>query len=358
MPLSNEDIQEVLVRYEREYDRYAKLTEYVYERCLRIVDMTGVRATVQRRTKASQSLRNKLLRIQRRVPADPRFRSVEDVFNNMSDLAAVRISPYLEADRTKLVSKLQEAFEFGSGDEQHPNPDEKSKFGRALHYRAIHCQVLIKGEDLVGANANLARTSCEIQVCSMLAHVWNEIEHDLGYKPATGGLSERELDCLDALGQLVRAGDVLIKTLLDANQERVAAIETPFNSHHDFATRMQVHFPAATNFHDHAAQLFDVLLDFGLDSPSKIREALLSQGYQARAEKLLSELSAHIKNVGTTVLDVESATSDQLAVLLLDKKLDELLERYPTGRGMGRPMRLVSMAKRFDSMRKGSGTSD
>jgi ppGpp synthetase/RelA/SpoT-type nucleotidyltranferase len=353
MPLAIEDIQNAVLRYEREYDRYAKLAEVVYERCLRIVDESGVRATVQRRTKKPQSLRKKLLRIQRKTPVDARFATVDDVFENMGDLSAVRVSAYLESDRTQVVEELGRAFVFAASTPDHPNPDYKNKQDRAKHYRAVHCQVLLKIEDLQGSNSNLDGTSCEIQVCSMLAHVWNEIEHDLGYKPETGDLSEREVDCLDALGQLVRAGDVVIKTLLDANRERVAASETPFGNQFDFMARMQRQFPKATDFHVHAAQLFDVLLEFGLDSPSKIRETLLGDGddYQARAEELTERLKAYIDSISDRVVDVEKTTSDQLAMLLLDKKLRELLALYPAGRGMGRPMRLVSLAKRFEAMK-------
>ena len=270
----------------------------------------------------------------------------------MGDLAAVRVGTYLESDRATVVEELKRAFEFLPGTDDHPNLDEKNKNGRAQHYRAIHCQVQLKGEDASNPkNSNVTTTSCEIQVCSMLAHVWNEIEHDLGYKPETGDLSEREKSCLEALGQLARAGDELIKTLLDANRERVAETDTRFGSQFDFMARMQKQFPEATDFHVHAAQLYDVLLQLDLDSPTKIRDAILENGYQQRAEDLLTQLQAHIAGAGDEVVSVEPATSDQLVVLLLDKKLDEVLKLYPTGQGKGRPRRIVSLAKRFEAMK-------
>src|ERR1700736_2058535 len=105
MPLTNDNIRDAVLRYEREYDRYSKLADVVYERCLRIVDESGVRATVQRRTKKPQSLRKKLLRIQRKTPADPRFSTIDDVFANMGDLSAVRVGPYLESDRALIVEE-------------------------------------------------------------------------------------------------------------------------------------------------------------------------------------------------------------------------------------------------------------
>lgn len=353
MGMTSNDIQNAVLRYERELDRYTKLADLVYERCLRLVDEIGIRATVQRRAKSPQSLRKKLLRIERQDPPDGRFTTLDDVFANMSDLAAVRVATYLESDRSRIVAELRRVFEFAPGRDGHPNPDDKSRNDRAKHYRAVHCQVLLKPEDSAGRNANLAGTSCEIQVCSMLAHVWNEIEHDLGYKPETGKLSERELDCLDALGQLIRAGDVIIKTLLDANLERVAASETRFGNSFDFTARMQKHFPEADDFGSHAAQLFDVLLEMGLDSPKKVRDALLDESgsYQSRAMELIANLQHYLQRMNDDVVTIGPQTSDQLAVLLLEKRADDLISRYPAGRGMGRPMRLVSLAKRFKEMR-------
>jgi ppGpp synthetase/RelA/SpoT-type nucleotidyltranferase len=360
MPLSNEAIQDAVERYEREHDRYVKLAEVVYERCLQIVEEKGLRATVQRRTKKPSSLRKKLLKISRKNPPDPRFDTLEGVFVNMGDLAAVRVGTYLESDRATVVEELKRAFEFLPGTAEHQNPDVKNKSGRAQHYRAIHCQVQLKGEDAANPkNTNITTTSCEIQVCSMLAHVWNEIEHDLGYKPETADLSEREKSCLEALGQLARAGDELIKTLLDANRERVAEADTRFGSQFDFMARMQKFFSAATNFHEHAAQLYDVLLQLDLDSPTKIKDALLlDNDYQQRATDLLTKLRAHINDSGDEVVSVEPATSDQLVVLLLDKRLDDVLGLYPTGRGMGRPRRIVSLAKRFEAMKAAPAVGD
>lgn len=174
MPLTSKDIQLAVERYEREYDRYVKLAEVVYERCLQIVEEKGLRATVQRRTKKPTSLRKKLLKVSRKSPPDSRFDTVDAVFTSMGDLAAVRVGTYLESDRTTMVEELKRAFEFLPGTADHPNPDEKNKSGRAQHYRAIHCQVVLKGEDAQNPkNSNIATTSCEIQVCSMLAHVWN-----------------------------------------------------------------------------------------------------------------------------------------------------------------------------------------
>lgn len=353
MTLSADDIQKVVLCYEREHHRYVALADLVYERCLHLVEKAGLRATVQRRAKTSQSLRKKLLRMQHTAPSDLSLTDMDGVFRHVGDLAGVRVATYLESDRERVVQELGRCFDFVPATDDQPNPDSKNKSGYAKHYRAVHCQVLPKQDDLQGERAGLQGLSCEIQVCSMLAHVWNEIEHDLGYKPLTGPMGARELDSLEALGQLVRAGDIIIKTLLDANHERVTMSEARFGNELDFITRMQPLFPEATAFQLHATQLFHVLLELGLNRPGRIRAELLGagDGYRARAQKLLEALGRHIQASGDAAITVAPESSDALAVLLFERKLPALLALYPRGTELD-SMRLVTLARRFEAMRR------
>jgi hypothetical protein len=64
-----------------------------------------------------------------------------------------------------------------------PEVKDKQRETPENFYRATHCEVFLPPVDLVGTYANVASVPCEIQVCSMMAHVWNEIEHDLGPAP-------------------------------------------------------------------------------------------------------------------------------------------------------------------------------
>jgi len=355
--LANEAIDEAVLRYRRERDRYEKLADVVYQHSLRLVRNAGIQATVQRRSKSPESLRKKLLRIQRSTPPDTRFVGVDSIFEHMSDLAGVRIATYLESDREKATAAVAEAFEV-------LDSDVKDKSGRAKHYRAIHCQVKLKTSDDPneggGELDNILETTCEVQVCSMLAHVWNEIEHDIGYKPDNGAPGDAENDNLEVLGQLVRAGDHVIHALITAHEQRLRSStddDSPFGSDLDFAIRMQPYFPDATNFSHSSSQLFDALLEFHLDSPKRIRDQLLGAGdaYKAKATRLIAEVNAYLQRTDDKVVQLDGTTSDLLAVLFLDRKYRDFLTRNPTGRAMGRPSRLVSLAKRFEWMRQASG---
>ena len=82
--------------------------------------------------------------------------------------------------------------------------------------------VLLKDEEAVGQHQNLKGLGCEIQICSQLAHVYNEIEHDLRYKPLTGALSKNESELLNALARLMEVGDTIIshtREAVDARQK-------------------------------------------------------------------------------------------------------------------------------------------
>lgn len=126
--------------------------------------------------------------------------SVNDAIGRVTDLAGVRVSTYLESDRPRVVGEIQKLFDGPNAgavvvDVEDSNEEEQ-------YYRATHCQVSLKTDDLEEPNDNLAGLTCEIQVCSMLAHVWNELEHDLVYKPTTGDVSGRERESLSIRAHL------------------------------------------------------------------------------------------------------------------------------------------------------------
>jgi hypothetical protein len=82
-------------------------------------------------------------------------------------------------------------------------------------------QIRLKNADLTGNSANLADDHCELQITSMLAHVWNEIEHDIVYKGDRSTLSTDEVSALESLGLLTKTGDNIIVNLMNANSRRV-----------------------------------------------------------------------------------------------------------------------------------------
>ena len=221
------------------------------------------------------------------------------------------------------------------------------KDGDGGFYRATHCQVSLTGDDLGPGYENLGADTCEIQICSLLAHVWNELEHDLAYKPLTGDLSEEETRALDSPGNLTRAGDNVIVGLLSATDARLAANQGEFEDQWDFVARARRTFPKARDFGTHSGQLFNELMAEGLDSPHKIEAALLQGDAVDRAYRLLEDLAEHLH--GDYVVRVEPESSDPVDAVP-QRYADNVLARHPGGRGQGRPPRIASAARRFRDM--------
>src|SRR5690606_21157023 len=159
------------------------------------------------------------------------------------------------------------------GGEMEIDRKDKLDHAKAKFYRSTHCQVFLHKEELVGDYANLRGASCEIQVCSMMAHVWNEIEHDIGYKPEGGGPDEAERGLLQMLGHLTRSGDAAITRLLAANEERMKSQTGEFTDVHDFVARLRPVFPEA-DLSVNAGQAFDAALQLKLTSLEAFRGAV------------------------------------------------------------------------------------
>lgn len=347
MPLTLEIIADSVARYRREQDRYLKLASFVAEQCRRIIENNAIRATVQWRAKDAASPDLKLRRYQADEQRRNDFNSVEEVFEKVKDLAGVRITTYVENERQHVVRLVSEAF-VGPGEGEGVLVETKDN--NESFYRATHCQVLLQKDDLVGGYENLSGTSCEVQVCSLLAHVWNEIEHDLGYKPLTGELSGVEETSLGALGKITQGGDDVINLLLMANADRLSQVQGTFIDVHDFVYRMRERFPDAGNFATNSGQLFSDLVALSLDTPQRIDEALIDESAIERSRELVEELARYLEAQADEVVVVDPDSSDRLLMLLLEKRGQEVLERHPAGPGLGRPPRIASVARRFLEM--------
>jgi ppGpp synthetase/RelA/SpoT-type nucleotidyltranferase len=355
MPFNAELISKAADRYRRERDRYVKLSDRVAEICRDdICDQNAIRAQVTSRVKSEKSFKGKLERFS--AMEDRNYNDVDEIFSNISDLAGVRIAAYRIEDCEKLVEHLQKEFTGPMGEIIIDRKEKKSP-ENTNYYQAIHAQVCLPEDQLIGTYENVDDISCEIQICSMIAHVWNEIEHDIGYKSELGVPSDQEDYYLNQLGSTVRQGDLLISSLLAAHEHRLngsnasshAHREAKFRDVYDFVSRMRDSYNGVMpNFARNSGQLFDLLTYLELTEPA----ALTAEINPFNAEDLMrivSNFNEYLDEVGTDERRLDPSTSDLLFVALLEKKLHNILEklRGRSGRGRGRPTRLHSMASRF-----------
>ena len=348
MPLDEQVISEVVERYWREYDRYAKLAECVAEKCREMISADVIRGTVQWRAKAADRLRMKLRKLSKTPGERDKLDTVDAAMSRVSDLAGIRVTTYVETDRSRVVEGIEKMF-VGPGADGGVEVEVKDG---PRFYKATHCQVMLKDEDLVDPYQNLKGLSCEVQVCSLLAHVYNEIEHDLRYKPLSGRLSKKEEDLLDALGHITASGDTIVAQALQAVEERRTETEGEFEDVYDFVARTRSKFENTPSFPENAGQLYDECVALGLDSPRKIDEALLKGEYKARAKELVEKLVSFVATLPPGQLEIDAASSDRLLVLLLERYGDRVRSRHPAGRGRGRGPRILSVEKRFQEMQE------
>lgn len=306
-------VDETVKRYIREYDRYKKLTEIVSNLCLTIVQKNlTIRATVQHRTKTPTSLAEKIRK-------STKYKSIDNVFNEMNDLAGVRIIIYQEADRRKVVEEIQRVF-IGKNNEKVKIKIKDKDGSEGKYYKATHCLVVLSPEYIVD-NFSLKNTPCEIQICSLLSHVYNEIEHDLQYKPRTGSLSSKEKRLIKQLGLITKTGDIIIRKLLEATNERLKFHTGEFLDVHDFTIRMGNLLKIGDLFSNNAGLLYDEIINLKLDSPEIIistlldREENLVEVANQEYEKILEFMNRRNINI---IIDRNS--SDLLLLVLLRRK--------------------------------------
>jgi hypothetical protein len=254
----------------------------------------------------------------------------------------VRVLAYREEDIELVCDKIKELFTGVNGDSV--TVDNMDKGGVVNFYKAKHSNVSLHEDALVGVYENLRGTTCEIQVCSMMAHVWNEIEHDIGYKP-TGDPGADESSLLTALGHLTRSGDKVISQLLIANQTRLANETHAFTSQFDFAARLRGDF-GNVDMSRNVNQVFEYLMSRDVTSPSALREYLGVSAIQLPDIGQLQDFNDFLETEYSTNYRLDPNSADVLLMLLLQKEAKEITAAHPSV-GRGRPMRIKKLAEAF-----------
>lgn len=361
MPLSEQLINEASERYHRERDRYRKLSQLVYDICESdIIAQNAIPAQITHRTKSVASFANKL----RRFSLDPgkldRFQSADDVFRELSDFSGVRIALYSRKDEEFVCDALKARF---CGPENGEPIDvdikDKNTADEYNFYRAIHCQVYLKPQDIIGENENLGGLSCEVQVCTMMAHVWNEIEHDIVYKTSNKP-SEEERNFVRALGLLIRNGDEIIEDLFAANGRRLAAYvqessnrNAAIQSEGELAELIADRFNIKrVTFRSNMGFLFDQLQSLNIVTIEDLNSLFANESWQA-AKMEIRKFNTYLNRIGDTRFLLSPTNSADPALwMLLRKRHKELLRTLPAGRGQGRPRLIRSLAFRYEGFLK------
>jgi ppGpp synthetase/RelA/SpoT-type nucleotidyltranferase len=348
MTISDDTIRKAVQRYHREYDRYLKLAARVAEICrTEVVEGNAIRAQVTSRAKSPKSLEGKLRRFA--VTGKKDMPDVDAVFGQVRDLAAARIATYEQRHEEVVVGLVSGRFSGSGGLAPIPERKDKNREDPRNYYRATHVEVFLPAAEAVGTYANVIDVPCEIQVCSMMAHVWNEVEHDLGYKPTVGTLSVEERNFLETLGHSVRTGDGTIASLFAATERRQKEQGGAFTDVYDFVARLRGWFPNI-DFGRGAGALFESFRPIRLMTPDSIRKLL--DGTEPTTESAraqLDELARGLARVGDSRFELDGNSSDLLLALLLPK-IGKHLAALPVDAASEGVVRVRWLAERFQEI--------
>lgn len=206
-------IDDFIKQYNKEFDYYQKLSQIVASKIEDQLFKRGIKAIVTHRAKRPDRLKDKLLKRNE----EKQYKSVDDIFNDIVDLAGIRVSLYFPSEREIIDEIINELFQVEKKKE-FPNAAHTPKYTKRFSgYWATHYRVKLKEESLT---KRYLETLAEIQVASVLMHAWSEVEHDLVYKPFSGDLSKEELAILDEINGLVLSGEIALERLQSAMAER------------------------------------------------------------------------------------------------------------------------------------------
>ena len=262
-------IDEFMAQYERTYDFFLRAAQLCQERCETQLAQKGIRAIVTSRAKKPDRLYQKL----KQRASETNYSCYDDIYEDIVDLAGVRIALYFPGDRDE-VDKLIKAEFIVKKTKRFPDPGEKALTDekRFSGYAASHYHVNLKGEHLT--EERFSRACIEIQVASVLMHGWAEVEHDLLYKPLSGKLSKDERAILDEINGIVLIGESALERLQEAQEWRIGKKGSHFEDQYDLATYLSNQLrskpPVSTMIMGRADVLFHFLKKAELDRPEEL----------------------------------------------------------------------------------------
>lgn len=224
-------MKQFLKRYQAEFDQYEKQAQACAQQIQRGLERMGVRGIVTYRAKRPDRLWQKLSR----RSASRQYESLAEIYDDIIDLAGVRIALYFPGDAGEVDAFLRAQFAVAQTRDypRQANPPPYPK--RFSGYSARHYYLQIPSWPTSSTPDTTVDRWVEVQVASVLMHAWAEVEHDLAYKPKTGKLSADEYAILDELNGLIQAGEIALERLQKAVHRRVIGTKDVFNNHYDLS---------------------------------------------------------------------------------------------------------------------------
>jgi ppGpp synthetase/RelA/SpoT-type nucleotidyltranferase len=221
--------------YVTQIEFFEEISHICAQQCENGLESLGIRSIVTYRAKRPDKAIGK---IRKRISEGANYKSTEDIYKDIIDLAGVRIALYFPGDRNEVGKFIEKHFEsvrppkiFPTNSVQPEDIPQKRFSG----YWATHYLVKFKKDTLSNKQERYLTQPIEIQIASVLMHSWAEVEHDLVYKPTQGNLSIEEYAILDELNGLVLSGEIALERLQRAIEIRVSHKNRRLSNHYELA---------------------------------------------------------------------------------------------------------------------------
>lgn len=161
----------ILEDYRKNREAFVQLGEIVHEKVQEIMKQRNVKIfSIEHRVKSEKSLQGKLERSGR-----------YNYFEDLTDILGARIICYFEDEVDVIGAGIAEYFQV-----DWENSIDKRKQIRADAFGYLSLHYICSLPENQGYPEELCKWKFEIQIRTILQHVWSDIEHDLGYKSEFG----------------------------------------------------------------------------------------------------------------------------------------------------------------------------
>lgn len=202
-------------RFRDERPKYLKLAETLEEVLGRFAARHAPGAVVQARAKTVASFAEKVLRKAK----------YDDPLRQLTDLAGARVVTYTLAQASAIADHV--ARESGIEIDRENSGDTRAllKTGE-FGYRAVHYVLSLKGPQVLGhpIEAGLRGLKAEVQICTMLQHVWAAIGHDRIYKTSLRVPQQLARE-IGGVAALLEACDARFASAVDALDSYIGAFD-------------------------------------------------------------------------------------------------------------------------------------
>lgn len=213
--LNDLQVEDLVVVYRQQLTRFEEAAEAVATRAQRELRARAVRTLVSFRAKHPDDVANKLRDRSKKDPARYDFEKLRRTFDRIvTDLAGCRIVVYRPRDVETVRDAIEKTFTLADV------PNAKESHDKTTGYRAHHFLVVPPANE----RSSIDGTVVEVQVCSLADHLFNELQHDSGYK---GEVSSEEVECVKDLLHLVRVTDTTSARLFDARAKSASERDEP-----------------------------------------------------------------------------------------------------------------------------------